>query len=73
MTREQIKQIKMAMIEQDLSVTQIAKQLNTRRDMISQLINGHYYYPRYAEEIKQRYGIVIPDTRRPRFEPAKAA
>ena len=73
MTKDQIKNIKLAMIKKDLTVSKIADELNTRRDIISQLVNGLYFYPRYAAEIRQRYGIVIPDTRQPRRHAAKAA
>ena len=73
MTKEQIQQIKIAIIRRGLTVTKIAEELGTRRDIISQLVNGLYYYPRYAQEMKTRYGITIPDTRKPRRQKAIVA
>jgi len=66
MTRLQLKQLKEArkrMIDLDLSSGQIAEELGTSQVMISQLVHGHYYYPRYADELMRRYRIFIPDTR----------
>lgn len=73
MNAEQIKQIKIQMLLKDLTTAKIAEELGARRDIISQLINGHYYYPRYAKEIAARYGIFIPDTRNSRRQLNKAA
>lgn len=51
------------MIDMDLTSGIIAEELETSVVMISQLVNGHNYYPRYAAEMEKRYGIFIPDTR----------
>jgi hypothetical protein len=62
------------MIDLDLTSGIIAEELGTTTVIISQLVNGHNYYPRYASEIFTRYGILIPDTRELRRQPvAKAA
>lgn len=71
--RKLLKEAQKAMIDKDLSTGRIAEDLGARPDVISQLINGHYYYPRYAAEILRRYGILIPDTRVHRRPVAKAA
>ena len=71
--RKQFKRVRKQMIDKDLTTGKIADDLGVRRDVISQLINGLYYYPRHAEAIRQRYGIVIPDTRKPRHQRVKAA
>lgn len=51
------------MIDLDLTTGQIAEDLGTSPSIVSQLIHGHYYYPSYAKELMDRYGIFIPDTR----------
>lgn len=71
--RKQLKEAQKAMIDKDLSTGQIAADLGARPDVISQLINGHYYYPRHAAEMLRRYGILIPDTRDLRRPIRKAA
>lgn len=61
--RKQMKEARKRMIDLDLSTSQIAEALGLNPVMVSQLIHGHYYYPRYAAEINKRYGIFIPDPR----------
>jgi hypothetical protein len=61
--RKQLKEARMAMIQKDLTSGKIAEELGTSVSIISQLIHGHNYYPRYAKAIFERYGIFIPDTR----------
>lgn len=61
------------MIDLDLTSGMIADDLGTSVVMISQLMNGHNYYPRYAEQVYHRYGIFIPDTRDLRRKPVKHA
>ena len=61
------------MLKKNLTTKSIADALGTTVVMISQLVNGHYYYPRYAQEIERRYGIHIPDSRRLRRARQQAA
>jgi hypothetical protein len=61
--RKQLKQARKQMIDLDLTSGTIADELGTSVTMISQLVNGHNYYPRFADEIFRRWGILIPDTR----------
>lgn len=70
--RKQLKEARKRMIDLDLTSGTIAEALGVSPTMISQLVNGHNYYPTYAAEIQIRYGIVIPDIR-PRRPLAKAA
>jgi hypothetical protein len=72
--RKQLKDARKRMIDLDLTAGMIAQQLGTSNVIISQLVNGHNYYPRYAMEIFNLYGICIPDTRENRRRQiAKAA
>jgi hypothetical protein len=61
--RKQLKKARKQMIDLDLTSGRIADELGTSVTMISQLVNGHNYYPRFANEIQLRWGIFIPDTR----------
>ena len=72
--RKQLKDARKRMIDLDLTSGTIADELGTSTVIISQLVNGHNYYPRYARELWNRYQILIPDTRDLRRGPlAKAA
>lgn len=70
--RKQLKEARKRMIDLDLSTGQIARSLGINPDMVSQMIHGHYYYPRYANEMYERYRILIPDPREQTL-PKKAA
>lgn len=61
--RKQLKEARKTMIDKNLTSGRIAEELGTSVTIISQLIHGHNYYPRWAEALRRRYGIVIPDTR----------
>lgn len=65
-------QIKAKLYEQDKNVKTVAEELGTSSTIISQLINGHNFYPRYAREMRERYGVVIHDFRRRRRQPKTA-
>lgn len=72
--RKQLKEARKRMIDLDLTSRRIADELGTSVVIISQLVNGHRYYPRYARELWRRYQIALPDTRDLRRSPlAKAA
>ena len=71
--RKQLKEVRKRMIDLDLTSRSLAVELNTSITIISQLVNGHNYYPRYAKQLRERYGIVIPDTRVLRRSIARAA
>jgi hypothetical protein len=72
--RKQLKDARKRMIDLDLTSGLIAKEIGTSAVIISQLVNGHRYYPRHAQELWRRYRIAIPDTRELRRQPfAKAA
>lgn len=71
--RKQLKAARKRMIDLDLTSGSLADELNTSVTIISQLVNGHNYYPRYAEALRTKYGIFIPDTRELRRPVAKAA
>lgn len=72
--RKLLKEARKRMIDLDLTSGMIAEDLGVSAVMISQLVNGHNYYPRYAAELKRRYGIYIPDSRDLRRRPiAKVA
>lgn len=53
-------EIKVEIAKRGLTQKQIAEELGTRQDMISQLVNGYAYFPRIAQAIKEKYGITIP-------------
>lgn len=61
--RKQLKEARKRMIDLNISSGKIAEELGTSTAMISQLIHGSHYYPRYADELRRRYQIHIPDTR----------
>jgi hypothetical protein len=61
--RKQLREARKRMIDLDLTSGQIAKDLGTSVVIVSQLVNGHRYYPRHAQELWRRYQIAIPDTR----------
>jgi hypothetical protein len=72
--RKQLKDAQKKMIDLDLTSGEIADELGASAVVISQLVNGHRYYPRWADELRRRYGILVPDTRDLRRGPlAKAA
>lgn len=71
--RKQLKAARKRMIDLDLTTGRIAEVLEVSPTMISQLVNGHNYYPAYAEKLRELYGIVIPDTRTLRRSVARAA
>ncbi|GEM_PF-3771450 len=61
------KQVKIYLIEKDLTIQGIAKKLcrdnqseQAIRVMISQMIHGHRYYPALAKRLKTRFGVAIP-------------
>lgn len=53
-------EIKVEIAKRGLTQKQIADEIGTRQDMISQLVNGYAYFPRIAKAIEERYGIKIP-------------
>lgn len=60
------KEIKIYLLRKDLTVGDIARDLGTRPDMVSQLFNQLRYYPTLAKRIEKRYGIVCLRPRRER-------
>lgn len=61
-------QIKIYLLKQGLSVSQLARDLGERRDMVSHQIHGHYDYPRLRRRLRDEYGIICPPLRRPQTE-----
>jgi hypothetical protein len=53
-------EIKIFLLKKGWTVGGIARDLGTRRDMVSQLFNQLRYYPTLARTIKRRYGIEVP-------------
>lgn len=69
-------EIKVEIAKRGLTQKQIADEIGTRPDMISQLVNGYAYFPRIAEAIRKKFGIVIPPPKSKRLqgvEPKKLA
>lgn len=70
------KEIKKVMIDRDLTIAQIARQLEPRasetrfrslQQMLSDLIYGRRWYPTLASRLRQKYGFKLD--RPPAFAP----
>jgi len=77
------KQIKKSLIDKDLTITQIARELEPETgntlaslvQMLSDMTYGRRWYPRVADLVAQRYGIrfVRPKAYEPRVRLKQAA
>lgn len=55
--------VKIELLKRGLSVSEVARRLGARRDMVSHVINGRFNYPALRKQLRQRYGIVCPPAR----------
>lgn len=59
-------EVKIFLLKHDLEISQMARELRTGKQttvavrvMLSQMINGHRYYPTLARRVEERYGLKL--------------